>query len=114
MRSLPGRKQVLRLLAQGCDYDEAGHRLGIPPGQAYLIATGVPADGGDTVTSAQRDRPGMLRSSSQRLVNPNHSNPTAREDVHAWIRWRVRADPQMRDAARRRAAAEAEAEAEGD
>ncbi len=98
----------MRLLAEGCDYDEAGHRLRIPLGQAYLIATGVPADGGDTVTCAQRDRPGMLRSSSQRLVNPNHSNPTAREDVHAWIRWRVQTDPQMRDTARHRVGADAE------
>jgi hypothetical protein len=98
---MSGKDQVLRLLDQGCDYTTAARRLGIPPGQAYLIATGVPADGGDTVTRAQRDRPGFLGSGSQELVNPRQVNPTARTDVHDWIRWRVHTDPQMRAAGAR-------------
>jgi hypothetical protein len=91
---------VLALLQQGLTYEEAGERLGVPPGQAYLVATGIPADGGDTVTAEQRRRPGMLPSRSQRLVNPNEVNPTHRDDVLDWIRSRLLADEPMRAAAR--------------
>ncbi|MEV4571562.1 hypothetical protein AB0K12_48115 [Nonomuraea sp. NPDC049419] len=59
---MPTKEQALRLLSQGHDDTEIAAALGIPAGQAYLIATGVAADGGDgggTVTRAQRQRPGM-------------------------------------------------------
>jgi hypothetical protein len=36
------------LLGSGLDYTETGKRLGIPPGQVYLIATGMAADGADS------------------------------------------------------------------
>lgn len=99
---MPTREQVRRLLDGGLDYEAAGQRLGIPPGQAYLIATGVPADGGDTVTEGEAGRrPGFLRS-SQHLANPPHENPTARESVRAWLKARVAADEQMRAAMRAR------------
>jgi hypothetical protein len=101
---VPDREQVLRLVAEGVQYEEIGRRLGIAPGQAYLIGTGIPADGGDTVTHAQRDRPGMLSSHSQRLVNPRTTNPTGRQDVREWIRWRVSTDLPMRQAAELRQA----------
>jgi hypothetical protein len=91
---------VLTLLQQGLTYEEAGERLGVPPGQAYLVATGIPADGSDAVTVEQRRRPGMLPSRSQRLVNPNEVNPTRRDDVLDWIRSRLLADEPMRAAAR--------------
>jgi hypothetical protein len=91
---------VLALLQQGLTYEEAGERLGVPPGQAYLVATGIPADGSDTVTAEQRRRPGMLPSRSQHLVNPNEVNPTRRDDVLDWIRSRLLADEPMRAAAR--------------
>ena len=44
---VPTRQQVRALLDQGLDYREVARRLGISPGLAYLIATGLPADGGD-------------------------------------------------------------------
>ena len=34
------REQVRELLDRGLNYETVGRRLGIPPGQAYLIATG--------------------------------------------------------------------------
>lgn len=95
------RDEVLALVEQGRDYREVAGLLGIPAGRAYLIATGIPADGSDAVTGAQRRRPGMLPSRSQHLVNPREVNPTAREDVREWMRWRARTDAQMQDAARR-------------
>jgi hypothetical protein len=91
---------VLAQLGGGLGYEEAAERLGVPPGQAYLIATGIPADGSDTVTAEQRRRPGMLPSRSQRLVNPREVNPTRRDDVLDWIRSRLLADEPMRAVAR--------------
>ncbi|SDJ25913.1 hypothetical protein [Nonomuraea jiangxiensis] len=96
---MPTKEQVLRLLSRGHDYAEIAELLGIPAGQAYLIATGVAADGGDTVTRAQRDRAGMLPSRSQRLVNPREVSPSARGDVHEWIRRRAWGDSPMQAAA---------------
>lgn len=100
---MPTREQVRRLLDDGLDYQAAGAKLGIPPGQAYLIATGVPADGSDTITAEEAKRPGF-RPASQHLANPPHDNPTAKDSVAAWLRARVAGDEQMRTALRERTA----------
>ena len=49
---MPTREQVRGLLDSGLDYEAAGRRLGIPPGQAYLIATGAPMSVGTWLLSA--------------------------------------------------------------
>ena len=95
---MPTRSQVLDLLSDGLDYEEAGRRLGIPAGQAFLIATGMPADGGDTLTTAEQRRPGMPRESTQHLSNPPSENPTGKDAVHRWVKHRAAADSQMRRA----------------
>lgn len=97
---MPSKEQVLRLVRDGRSYEEAGAALGISPGLAYMIATGIPADGGDTVTEAQRARPGFQGSRTQLLVNPRTENPTVDENVQAWVRQRAAADDQMQAAAR--------------
>jgi hypothetical protein len=97
---MPTKDQVLALLRQGASYDAIGAQLGIPPGQAYLIATGLPADGGAVVTAEQRQRPGELRSGADRLVNPRVVNPTARGDVREWVRRRAYTDTTMQQARR--------------
>jgi hypothetical protein len=102
--ALPSKEQVKRLIAEGLDYPEIGRRLGVPAGQAYLIGTGTPADGGHS-TDEPQDRPGTL-SSAQHLANPPHENPTAKQMVHDWIAGRVSADAQMRGAAAARKAQE--------
>ncbi|MFI6759728.1 hypothetical protein ACIBF5_11400 [Micromonospora sp. NPDC050417] len=86
------KQQVLHLVDQGHGYPEIGRILGVSAGQAYLVATGIPADGSDTVTTRQRKRLGMLPSRSQRLVNPREVNPTHSERVHGWIRDRAKRD----------------------
>jgi hypothetical protein len=102
--ALPSKEQVKRLIAEGLDYPEVGRRLDVPAGQAYLIGTGTPADGGHS-TDEPQDREGTL-SSAQHLANPPHENPTAKQVVHDWIAGRVAADAQMRSAGAARKAQE--------
>jgi hemerythrin-like domain-containing protein len=94
---------VRTLLAEGFDYRAAAERLGIPAGQAYLIATGRPADGSDSLSGQEQAHAG-LRAASQDLANPRHENPTSSRTVRDWIAARVRADSQMRAAASQRPA----------
>ena len=83
------REQVLALLDEGHSYETAGRALHIPPGQAFMIATGLPADGSDSPHPDElRGRP-ALPSSSQGLVNPAAFNPTHTGDVAAWVRERA-------------------------
>ena len=99
---MASRQQVRELLDRGLDYTEAGHRLGIPPGQAYLIATGMAADGADAPPEGA-GRPGALPA-SWHLASPPHDNPTTSQLVLDWIAGRVAADRAMREAAARRTA----------
>jgi hypothetical protein len=94
---MPTKEQIRRLLDEGLGYEEAARRLSIPAGQAYMIATGMPADGGDAPPADAAGR-GLLPA-SQHLANPPHENPTTSELVRDWIGARVAADPQMRAAA---------------
>jgi hypothetical protein len=65
---MPTREQVQRLLDDGLGYDDAARRLGIHPGLAQLIATGMPVE---------------------RVPSPVQE---ADEEVLAWIRERAAAD----------------------
>jgi hemerythrin-like domain-containing protein len=91
------REQVRALVEQGLEYPEIGRRLGVPSGQAYLIGTGMPADGGDTYTEAERQRPGVLPT-AQFLLGITADNPTTKPVVLDWIKRRVDADEPMRRA----------------
>ncbi|MER6979117.1 hemerythrin domain-containing protein [Streptomyces carpinensis] len=111
---MPSRSQVRRLLADGLDYEEAGRRLGVPPGQAFLIATGLPADGGGTLPTAEQHRPGMPQESTQHLANPPTENPTGKDETRQWLKHRAAADRQMRQAAEQRDACPEGERAPGD
>jgi len=95
------RAEVLDLLGQGCDSREIGRRLGVPPGQAYLVGTGMPADGGDTYSEAERQRPGVLPS-AQHLLGPPVENATTSDAVRRWLRERTARDEAMQEAEARR------------
>src|SRR5581483_9931403 len=101
---MASREQVRQLLAQGLDYRAAGRELRISAGQAYMIATGRPADGSDSIPDEEMARRDDLLPASQHLANPPHHNPTTKEQVRAWIKARVAADEQMRAAKRQRPA----------
>jgi hypothetical protein len=107
------RERVLALVRDGVSYEEIGQRLGIRPGLAYLVATGLSADGSDAPSAQAHERPGFL-GTSQRLANPQPAeNPTSKESVITWIKRRVAADRQMQEAAAARTAEPGEIE-EGD
>lgn len=105
---MASREQVRELIDRGLDYEAVGRRLGVPPGQAYLIATGRPADGSD----APPGHPDGALASSQHLANPPHENPASSEPVLDWIAARVAADRPMQEAAARRTAEPAPPRAE--
>jgi Hemerythrin HHE cation binding domain len=101
---LPTREQVLATVGGSRDYVRASEQLGIPAGQAYLIATGVPADGGDTFPPEDQRRAGMVEGSTQSLVYRDVEvvNPINGPKVHAWIRRRAAQDPALVAAGRAR------------
>jgi hypothetical protein len=83
-------EQVRERLAGGTDYAAAARALGVPPGLAYLVATGLPADGSAALTEADLARPGVLAGSTQHLTNPRLETRDAGRTVSAWMRTRAR------------------------
>ena len=103
-RVLPSRDEVLAVLDDERDYARAGRALGVPPGLAYLAATGMPADGGDALAPEDRHRAGLLTGSTQHLANPVADRASRPDTVHEWIRRRARGDGPMQEAAAARGA----------
>ena len=86
---MPSREQVLTLLDEGHSYETAGRLLHIAPGQAYLIATGLPADGSDTPRPREQQGRPVLPGSTQHLVNPPPFNPTGNPKIVRWVQDRA-------------------------
>ncbi|MGH8981227.1 MAG: hemerythrin domain-containing protein [Acidimicrobiales bacterium] len=95
---------MLDLALRGMSYEEIGLAFRLSPGLAYLIATGVPPDGSDSLSPEERRRPGLVRGSTQHLSNPPRSAPTVSDTVHRWMVEMASADTQMGSAARARGA----------
>jgi hypothetical protein len=100
--AVPTRAQVLERYRSAGGYPAAARSLGVPPGLAYMIATGIPADGSDTIAPQDTEREGFLHGSTQGMANPPHHNPTRDEATVAWVRARALADEEMQLARRRR------------
>jgi hypothetical protein len=82
---VPSKQQVQDALSRSDgDYAAAGAALGIPAGQAHLIATGMPADNSEGRRSTLP--------SPQLLVNPAQRNPLRDERVAEWVRARAARD----------------------
>jgi hypothetical protein len=84
--------QVRTLLDGGRSYETVARELGISPGLAYMLATGVPADFSDDLHPGERDGRSELADSSQRLVNPHQHNPQRNPIVVDWIKRRAAAE----------------------
>jgi hypothetical protein len=80
---------VLELLREGHTYETAARELQIPAGQAFMIATGLPADGGDAPAPEELASKAVLQGSSQHLVNPPPFNPTRKPHVVEWVKRRA-------------------------
>jgi hypothetical protein len=86
------RQQVLDLLRSGVTYEAAARRLGIPAGLAYMIATGIPADGSDSLGADDYGREGLQLGGTQALIGVPHDDPNEsgdRPEVMAWVRDRA-------------------------
>lgn len=102
---MPSRAQVQALVSSGLPYEEIGARLGIAPGLAYLIATGLPADGSDVLSAEELEgRPGLLSGSTQHLSNPGTELPKHQASVEEWMVARAQRDAAMQAAASARSA----------
>ena len=89
---MPTRAQVLALLDKGESFQTVARVLRVPPGQAYMIATGVPADGSDTPHPDELRGKPVATGSTQGLVNPPADNPTRDATVVAWAKARAARD----------------------
>jgi hypothetical protein len=87
--AMPTREQVLTLLDAGHTCETAARELGIPARQAFMVATGLPADGSGAPAPEDLERTPVLSGSSQHLVNPPPCNPTRNPQVIAWVRDRA-------------------------
>lgn len=86
------REQVLELLRSGDTIEAAARRLGLPAGKAYMIATGVPADGSDSLGADDYAREGLILGGTQALIGVPHHNPNEPDDkpeVMEWVRRRA-------------------------
>jgi hypothetical protein len=101
MGKVPTKQAALRLVEEGHSYEEAGRRLGVPPGLAYLAATGIPADSSDGLSPQDVNRPGVLPA-AQGLANPRTEQPDRSAHVRAFLAARAGADAQMQAAAKAR------------
>jgi hypothetical protein len=88
-------EQVTELLDHGHTYETAGQQLGISPGLAFMIATGLPADGSDAPPPEELERKRVLPGSSQHLSNPPQFNPTRNATVIEWVKARAQRDLQV-------------------
>ncbi|HET9074433.1 MAG TPA: hypothetical protein VFN48_07625 [Solirubrobacteraceae bacterium] len=82
------REHVLAALQKDSDWTAAGQQLQIPPGLAFMIATGVPADGSGVPEVPHVDNAPEL-ASPQSLVNARGHNPRSNATVDAWVRRRA-------------------------
>lgn len=86
------RRQVLELVEAGRSFEQAAAELGLRPGAAYLVATGLPADGSAALGEDDLARPGALRGSTQQLANPPQDDPSHRAEVQLWMAARAARD----------------------
>jgi hypothetical protein len=92
------QQAVLKLITESHSYEEAGDRLRIRPGLAYLVATGVPTDSSDGLSPEDLQRPGLL-TAAQHLSNPRVEQPDRESHVREFLGSRAKRDPQMQAAA---------------
>lgn len=110
---MPSRPQLLARLRGTYRYEDVAEEFGIAPGLAYMIVTGLPADGSDVLAPKEMEgRQGVIDGPTQPLVNPRTDMPEHKAVVAEWMRGRAAADTSMRQAAEERTATPPPIEAE--
>lgn len=99
------KDEVLERISRGESYEEIAEQLGIPAEQAYLVATGRPADGSDSLAPEDRLRAGMAVGERLPSRGPRPERLHSNGLVRSFLRQRVGGDLALRDAARERTAA---------
>jgi hypothetical protein len=83
------RTQVIAELDAGKGWESAAAALGIPTGLAFMIATGIPADGGGVPELPTLSTAVGPPASPQQFVNHREHNPLSNARVDAWVRMRA-------------------------
>lgn len=83
------REAVREAVRDERSWEAVGVALDIRPGLAFMVATGVPADGSGVPELSDRTGAGPTLSSPQILVNPREHNPVRNDMVEAWVRERA-------------------------
>lgn len=83
------RSRVLQLLEAGDSWEAIGRELNISPGLAFMIGTGIPADGSGVPELGDRPFAGAPLTSPQTLVNPPERNPMRSERIETWVAQRA-------------------------
>jgi hypothetical protein len=97
---VPSYHDVTRRIRAGKSVEDVGRELGASPGLVYMIATGLPADGSDTLGADDLARD-VVQPTTQHLVGAPVAHPTHKDSTHEWIRRRAAADAPMQAAAGR-------------
>src|SRR3954462_11763854 len=103
---MSSREQLIAGARAGKSYEELGREFGIAAGQAYLIVTGLPADGSDALGPEYLEsrKEFLIAGGSQQLVNPPTDVITTDPGVHEWLQRLAAADVPMQQAAAARTA----------
>ena len=83
------RRHVIEALNVNRDWTRAARELGIGPGLAFMIATGIPADGSGVPELPEPAAGVAPPSDPQTLVNDRVHNPVRNPTVDAWVRARA-------------------------
>jgi hypothetical protein len=90
---MTGRSEVVALARCGVRFEALGRHFGMPPGRAYLVAVGHPADDSDAASDRDSYQVGILReSSTQYLCNPPSVSVVSHPAVHRWMEARALRD----------------------
>lgn len=90
---MTSRSEIVALARSGISFEELGRHLGMPPGRAYLVAVGHPADDSDAGSDRQSYQTGITKqSSTQSLCNPPSDSVYSQPAVHRWVKERAHRD----------------------
>lgn len=86
------RVSAAEMAREGAPFEDIGRACGIPPGLAYLLATGHPADRSDVAPGGQQGGGSETVGNAQHLCNPPVRGHDTSAMVKEWMARRARAE----------------------